>query len=73
LKFISPLFENLQGNELNGLRSGSDLSNTRAVYKCWFGLELEPIESETRYCVEGKWTGENPQCGVLFFFKLFLI
>ena len=58
----------MQGNEFNGLRSGSDLGTTRAVYKCWFGLELEPAESETRYCVQGKWTGENPQCGELVAF-----
>jgi len=62
---LPPLIQgsiHIQGNEFNGLRSGSDLSTTRAVYKCWFGLELEPAESETRYCVQGKWTGENPQC-----------
>ena len=56
----------MQGNEFNGLGSDSDLSTTRAVYKCWFGLELEPVESETRFCVQGKWTGENPRCGKLF-------
>ncbi|XP_046443975.1 uncharacterized protein LOC124194013 isoform X2 [Daphnia pulex] len=40
----------------------SELSSTRAVYQCWFGLELDPPESEIRYCVRGKWTGENPLC-----------
>ncbi|XP_059353305.1 uncharacterized protein LOC130701110 [Daphnia carinata] len=40
----------------------SELSSTRAVYECWYGLELEPPESEIRYCVRGKWTGENPSC-----------
>lgn len=40
----------------------SELSSTRAIYQCWYGLELEPPESEIRYCVRGKWTGENPSC-----------
>lgn len=46
---------------MNGL--ASELSSTRAVYQCWYGHELEPPESEIRYCVKGKWTGVNPQCG----------
>lgn len=53
----------LQEEGDNGL-SGTGLSSTRAVYQCWFGLELEPAESEVRYCIQGKWTGENPQCGM---------
>lgn len=44
----------------------SELSSTRAVYQCWFGYELEPPENEIRYCLQGKWTGEDPKCGTCF-------
>ena len=39
-------------------------SSTRALYQCWFGLELEPSDSEIRYCIQGKWSGKNPRCGI---------
>ena len=59
--FVYKLFLQEEGD--NGL-VGAGMSSTRAVYQCWFGLELEPAESEVRYCIQGKWTGENPQCGM---------
>ncbi len=67
LYFVKQLFGEtdfpsiIQEGGINGLTS--ELSSTRAIYQCWYGLELEPPESEIRYCVQGKWTGENPQCG----------
>jgi hypothetical protein len=55
-----PMFDSQEGG-VNAVTS--ELSSTRAVYQCWYGLELDPPESEIRYCVRGKWTGENPLCG----------
>ena len=55
-----PMFDSQEGG-VNAVTS--ELSSTRAVYQCWYGLELDPPESEIRYCVRGKWTGENPTCG----------
>ena len=59
----------IQEGGVNGL--ATELSSTRAVYQCWYGLELQPPESEIRYCVQGKWTGENPQCGNINVSKLY--
>ena len=62
---LPPLIQgsiHVQGSEGSGL----GLEPPRAVYQCWFGLVLEPAESEVRYCIQGKWTGENPQCGKPF-------
>lgn len=61
VRIISMAVFDTQEGGVNALTS--ELSSTRAVYQCWYGLELDPPESEIRYCVRGKWTGENPLCG----------